>query len=90
MSMNADAIESVAEAIERRGLCEPAIFILELSKPLVGCMRELYGVSEPVASALLGSAWAPKLREVFASSESVEALIQRLERARDQKCVGAA
>jgi len=90
MGMNHELIESVAEAIGRRGLCEPAIFILELSKPLVGCMRELCGAGEPIASALLGGSWAPKLREVLASSDSVEALIQCLEQMRDQKCIGAA
>lgn len=88
--MNHELIDSVAGAIARRGLCEPAIFVLELSKPLVGCMRELCAVGEPIAAALLGGAWGPKLREVLASSESVEALIQRLEHVRDQQCVGAA
>ena len=53
----AASTEPLVEAIIRRKLCEPAIFILEMCKPLVGCMRELYGIGEPLASALLYDHW---------------------------------
>ena len=79
----AASTEPLVEAIIRRKLCEPAIFILEMCKPLVGCMRELYGIGEPLASALLGPKFAPALRAALASSEAVEDIIQRLESSRD-------
>lgn len=78
-----DPLDTVAEAILSRKLQVPAIFLLELCKPLVGCMRELYGVGEPIACALLGSERAPALREVLSSSDSVEELIKRLEQPRE-------
>ncbi len=80
-----DPIDAVAEAIISRRLEAPAIFLLELCKPLVGCMRELYGVGEPIACALLGGerGVAPGLRETLSSSDSVEELIKRLELSRE-------
>ena len=80
-----DQLQSIADAIVRRGFREPAIFILELCKPLVGCMRELYGVGEPVASALFGGERAPIAREILQSSDTVEALITVLERTRAER-----
>ncbi len=79
----AASTEPLVEAIIRRKLCEPAIFILEMCKPLVGCMRELYGIGEPLACALLGPKFAPALRAALSSSEAVEDIIQRLESSRD-------
>ena len=74
-----DPLQSLADAIVRRGLREPAIFMLELCKPLVGCMRELYGIGEPVLRAVVGNERVPQLRNVLESSERVEQLIERLE-----------
>jgi hypothetical protein len=75
-----DPLQSLADAIVRRGLREPAIFMLELCKPLVGFMRELYGIGEPLLRSLVGNERTPQLREVLESSERVEQLIVRLER----------
>lgn len=77
-----DPLQSLADAIVRRGLREPAIFMLELCKPLVGCMRELYGVGEPILRTVVGSERAPQLRDVLESSDRVEQLIERLEQRR--------
>ncbi len=60
-------------------MVEPAIFFLELSKPLVGCMRELYGMSEPLARTLFGSKASPALGALLSSAEHVERLIVMLE-----------
>lgn len=46
-------------------------------------MRELYGIGEPLACALLGPKFAPALRAALVSSEAVEDIIQRLESSRD-------
>jgi hypothetical protein len=60
-------------------MVEPAIFFLELSKPLVGCMRELYGMSEPLVRALFGTKGSPALSAALSSAENVERLIVMLE-----------
>jgi hypothetical protein len=72
-------LEELAASIQRRSLVEPAIFFLELMKPLVGCMRELYGVSEPLQRTLFGKEILSSVRELLASRENVETLITLLE-----------
>ncbi len=72
-------LEELAASIRRRGLVAPAIFFLELTKPLVGCMRELYGASGPLQNILFGADRAPVIRELLASSDRVEQLITMLE-----------
>jgi len=72
-------IDTLADSICRRGLGVPAVFFLELTKPLVGCMRELYGMSEPLQRLLLGREGSPSIKELLSSGENVERLIQILE-----------
>lgn len=85
--MNESAIEDrimeLAREINRRGYETPAIFLLEMSKPLVGCFRELYHCSMPLQTALCGKEFAPVLSELLSSSETVERLITLLEELRD-------
>jgi hypothetical protein len=88
MEPSSDAILSLAASIRRRGLREPAIFALELCKPLVGCVRELYGMGKPLVTLLVGSAAAPAIEEVLTSSDSVERLIQLLESSHDAQLEG--
>ena len=47
-------ISCVVEAITRRRLVVPAIFLLEMGKPLVGCMRELSLSFEPLIRMVVG------------------------------------
>ena len=61
---------------------EPSIFMLEMCKPLVGCMRELYAVSEPLMQVVLGPTIAPAFKRALQSSDETELLIQALERSR--------
>jgi hypothetical protein len=72
-------LECLVQAIRARKLVEPAIFILEMSKPLVGCAREIYKVGEPLMRMFVSPAFAPALERVLSSSENVELLIRRLE-----------
>lgn len=76
---NTQSLEALASSIRGKGMVEPAIFFLELSKPLVGCMRELYGMSEPLLRTLVGGALSPAIRELLSSAEHVEKLITMLE-----------
>jgi hypothetical protein len=79
MSDPSVALEQLAKLIYSRGLTAPAIFTLELLKPLTGCARELYGASEGLLIALFGGAGLPAVRELLSSSERVEELITILE-----------
>ncbi len=80
MSAEADNdLECLVQAIRTRKLVEPTIFILEMSKPLVGCAREIYKVGEPLMRMFFSPAFAPALERVLSSSENVELLIRRLE-----------
>jgi hypothetical protein len=74
-----ETIEQLACAVRERGLTAPAIFALELSKPLVGCLRELYNISESIQLLLFGRELVPALQSVLSSSERVEELIRCLE-----------
>lgn len=78
-------LKPLVDVIVGRRMVEPAIFLLEMSKPLVGCMRELYGMSEPLVHALFGSSLTPAVKRVLASSDDTEAFIQLLEQARSSE-----
>ena len=58
--------------------------MLEMCKPLVGCMRELYSMSEPLMQIVLGSTIAPAFKRALQSSDETERLIQALESSRQE------
>ncbi len=74
-----ETIQQLADALKGRGVVVPAIFILELCKPLTGCLRELYGASESLQELVFGRELLPAIKEVLASSDRVEQLITLLE-----------
>ncbi len=76
-------LQPLVDAIVKRRMVEPSIFLLEMCKPLVGCLRELYGMSEPLLHTLLGSSLAPALKRALQSSDDTEVLIRALEDTRD-------
>jgi hypothetical protein len=73
-------LQQLAQLITDRGLTAPAIFTLELLKPLTGCARELYGIGEGLLMALFGGSGSLAVRELLSSSDRVEELITILER----------
>lgn len=79
-----ETIEQLANAVQQKGLVAPAIFTLELLKPLTGCFRELYGVSESLQALLFGRELLPALKALLSSSEEVERLIVLLEKPQGQ------
>ena len=79
--MRAD-LRPLVDAIVRRGFAEPAIFMLEMSKPLVGCLREVYALSEPLVQIFVGTSLAAALKSALASSDDTECLISLLEASR--------
>ncbi len=78
-------LEPLVQAIRAQKLVEPAIFILEMSKPLVGCAREVYRVAEPLMRMLFTPTLAPAVERVLSSSDNVELLIRRLEGTRGSR-----
>ncbi len=83
--MDTDAIVDVkplVDAIVNRRLVDPAIFLLEMSKPLVGCLREAYVFGEPLIQLLVGPQLASAMRGVLASSDEVERVVSLLEATR--------
>ncbi len=72
----------------RRGLTVPAVFALELCKPLTGCLRELYGASEVLQEAIFGRQLLPAVKELLVSSERVEEFITLLEQQRALRAKG--
>jgi hypothetical protein len=74
-------LELIVEVVSRRQLVAPAIFLLEMGKPLVGCMRELSVACEPLLRMIVGEPLLTAFNEVLSSAERVEALILRLEAA---------
>ncbi len=76
------SLEQLAQVIIERRLVTPAIFLLELSKPLIGCARELYGASEGLQRVIFGAEYSLALKEVLSSVKRVEDLIVLLERGR--------
>jgi hypothetical protein len=71
--------ESLVQAVRARKLVEPAIFMLEMCKPLTGCAREFYKVSEPLIQLFFKHTLGPAIDRVLSSSQNVELLIRRLE-----------
>ena len=72
-------VDAVASAILSRGLAEPAIFLLEMGKPLVGCLREVERLSHPLVTLLLGSGASAAIETLLADGQNVERVISALE-----------
>jgi hypothetical protein len=75
-----ETIEQLADAVRRRQMVAPAIFMLELCKPFTGCLRELHTTTESLQSLLFGRELLPGLKTLLLSVENIERLICLLER----------
>jgi len=75
-------VKPLIDAIVNRRLVDPAIFLLEMSKPLVGCLREAYAFGEPLIQLLVGPTLASAMRGVLTSSDEVERVVSLLEATR--------
>lgn len=73
------SVEALAKAIHSRGLSTPAIFMLELSKPICGLLHPALLVSEPLIGALVGFQRYREQQAFWTKSENIEALIHQLE-----------
>lgn len=70
----------IATSVQRRGLETPAIFFLELYKPLSQVLQNVVFFSTPIFAPIFGLENMQRAAKILESSESVEQLIQKIER----------
>ena len=79
MSKADDSIEKIAKKIVSLGLETPALFFLELHKPLYGVFYNLGLVAAPIATPLFGAERVHSLQDLLSDQKNVEALIKKIE-----------
>ena len=85
---NSALIESYAQKIRSLGLTTPAIFLLEMHKPLTSVLHTAITLAEPISASIFGAERIHGLREFFSIRENVESLITRLESLMENELVG--
>jgi hypothetical protein len=78
-----EVLQRVAREVSLRGMEAPAIFFLEMYKPLLGVMQNVSLIGRPVLAMLLGAHSAAALDHVLQSRGNVEKLIALLEQPPD-------
>jgi len=73
-------IDQLAAVIIKRKMTAPAVFLLELSKPISGLAREIYGVTQGLQQVVFGREILPVINQLLSSVEQIEALILLLEK----------
>ncbi|MBI2300977.1 MAG: hypothetical protein HYU66_18860 [Armatimonadetes bacterium] len=73
-------LDRLARGIAERGLAVPAVFFLELHRPLAHLASELALIGSPLLASLLGLRRFEQLRAVLADPEQYEALVTSIER----------
>lgn len=71
-------LESYARWIVDRGLAVPAVFFLELHRPLAGLASHTMLAGGPLLDTMLGVDRCRELREALADPERYEAFIERI------------
>lgn len=72
-------LEPIADRIYKAGLAVPAIFMLELHKPLTSIIHTSVSLGAPFVEPFVGSSRYGAISQFFESRESAEQLIQLLE-----------
>lgn len=72
-------IESLSQKIKARGMASPAVFMLEMYKPLAGTIFNIGIAAFPLLTAVLGFKEYEAGLELMRSPELIEELIKRLE-----------
>jgi len=78
--MGGDVLASCAEAVVQRGLETPAIFFLEMYKPLTTLAHASIQVGAPFFIPLVGLTRYQQLLTLLSSRENIESLICMIER----------
>lgn len=72
-------LDKLARAIADRGLAAPALFFLELHRPLAFLSSQMMLVGSPVLASLLGLERLERLRGVLADPQRYADLLDRIE-----------
>jgi len=80
-----DKIEDLARVVIKRGLAAPAVFLLELYKPLTMLGSSCVTCFAPLINMLWGHQLATQLAEFLQSRENIEALICKIEQLHKQQ-----
>lgn len=78
-------IEGLASEVVQRGLTAPAIFILEMYRPLASVLTSLAIISYPLLIPLFGSGKYSAITQVLKSPPALEKLVSTLETMSAQK-----
>ena len=78
--MDEDRVRQLAKRVVERKLSVPAVFFLELYKPLTGLMGAGIDITAPVLKLLFGSDVTSDVSELLSSRADVEAVIAAIER----------
>lgn len=78
--MSRPTLDSIAQQIQKRGLAVPAIFFLELHKPLTGIASSMVTAANPLLRLLFQKENIESVQEILESSERIEDLIITIER----------
>ncbi|MBX7143507.1 MAG: hypothetical protein K1X79_03575 [Oligoflexia bacterium] len=71
--------QSLADKIVARRMAAPAIFMLEMSKPLCGLAEAAGHISLPLVGALVGQRRSRELMDFLSSRDNLERLICLIE-----------
>ena len=77
-------LESLAGRIVHMGLSVPAVFFLEMHKPLAGVAGAAYQLIHHLILCIFGRSRAEALLDIMQSRENVEKLIRLVERKADR------
>jgi len=80
-----EIIGKIAQEIVDRGMVVPAIFFLELAKPLSFIGSQLMVMANPMVQLIFGSKAYWEITVLMEKRENVELLIQEIERRNDEK-----
>lgn len=72
-------LEKIAEAVVRRRLETPALFVLESAKPLNYLGSQAMAFFEPVVRGLFAATDYGRVRRILERRQSVECLLQEIE-----------
>jgi hypothetical protein len=82
------ALDEIAARVRRYGLETPALFVLEMHRPLAGIAGMASFMVTPLFGAFLGLDRVEKYAAMIGDPDALDALAQRLDAARDAKRAG--
>ena len=85
MQRDEELLESIAQAIVRRGMAVPAILFLEIHKPLANLLGHAVWVTMPLWALFWSAQTTNALGALLSDPAQIERLIRRIEVLREQK-----